>query len=123
MDEEYEQITEEELASFISENEIMFKERIITPEYESEKKDLVLSNLGKKELYQLHLLSLLIDITKDIDEFKEAHDFFISEKALIINASRAYKGKTLDTLLGGKKKIITTEYGTKESRGRFPWIK
>lgn len=78
------------------ENDIMLKQKFVTPKYENEKIDLVLGNLGSKEVQQLHILSALLVMCEDSDELKEAREFFEKEKGLIINMSRAYAGKTLE---------------------------
>lgn len=105
MEDEAYEVEEGYEQEFISENEIMLKEKLLNPKYNSEVLDLVLSNLSRREVMQLHLLSVLIELTSDIDELEDARDFFIREKALIVNSARAYDGKTLELAFSGAKKF------------------
>ena len=99
----YETETEFTEDSFVAENDIMLKQKFIHPKYKNEKIDLVLSNLGTKEVQQLHFLSTILVMCEDADELKTANDFFEKEKGLIINMSRAYGGKTLDATFSNRR--------------------
>ncbi len=97
--------------SFV-ENDIMLKQKFVEPKYENEKIDLVLGNLGEKEVQQLHFLSTILVMCEDSDELEDAKGFFESEKGLIINMTRAYGGKTLEATFNNRQ--------VKVERGNIP---
>ena len=99
----YETETEFAEDSFVAENDIMLKQKFIRPKYENEKIDLVLGNLGPKEVQQLHFLSTILVMCEDTKELQTANQFFEREKGLIINMTRAYGGKTLDATFSNRR--------------------